>query len=273
MFKRLLFLLSVIALLLPLGVRAQGMGDDDFGLWYELGVEKNLPKKFSLGLDGEVRTQNNTTSLDRMNLGINVGYKLNKYVKFDVAYVVLGYYNPEKCTDKYNTEGVYKGYNKDNSNWQLRHRMNLEATGSFKPCRWLRISLRERYQLTHSCQSVCDEDHYRYVTDSETGEKVLRLKETERDTSFASNDHTLRSRLKFEFDKKRCKWSPYVSVEFHDDLQNGFHLDKLRTCVGCGYKINKHHSVGLGYVLTHKFDVDEPTTRMHAVSMSYKYDF
>ena len=114
------------------------------------------------------------------------------------------------------------------------------------------------------------------ITDGNTGETIYELRDgypiEELDGKQSVNTHILRSRLKIEIDKKHLKWSPFVSVEFHNNLQSNFHLDKLRTSVGTDYSIHKHHKVGLSYILTHKFE-DEGTSRMHAINASYKFNF
>ena len=262
------FLLAAVALLLPSNVMAEG--DDDFGMWFELGAEKALPKNFSVSLEGEVRTQNNTCNLDRLNIGIGLNYKLNKYVKFGTSYIFLGSYSPEKRKEHYKKEDpdVWNGYNVNEAYWTPRHRVNVDVTGGYKIAGWVKISVRERYQYTYGYEEEYNQYEYRYKSGNlRPGYPITETKTKEEERS-----HILRSRLKVEMARKGIKWNPFVSVEFHNNLSNGMNMDKLRTSVGTEYKFNKKHSVGLAYVLTHKFKETE-TNRMHAVCASYNFDF
>lgn len=261
------FLLAAVALLLPSNVMAEG--DDDFGMWFELGAEKALPKNFSVSLEGEVRTQNNTCNLDRLNIGIGLNYKLNKYVKFGTSYIFLGSYSPEKRKEHYNDNGKWNGYNLDEAYWTPRHRVNVDVTGGYKIAGWVKVSVRERYQYTYGYEESYTQYKYRY---NSSGNLKPGYPISETDYSEEESRHILRSRLKIEMARKGIKWNPFVSVEFHNNLSNGMNMDKLRTSVGTEYKFNKKHSVGLAYVLTHKFKETE-TNRMHAVCASYNFDF
>ena len=63
--------LICIAVCLAAMTLAANAQDSDFGMWYELGAEKKLSQKWSLGLEGEFRTRNNTKTADRWSAGIN----------------------------------------------------------------------------------------------------------------------------------------------------------------------------------------------------------
>ncbi|MBO4661205.1 MAG: DUF2490 domain-containing protein [Bacteroidaceae bacterium] len=253
------FLLAAVALLLPSNVMAEG--DDDFGMWFELGAEKALPKNFSVSLEGGLRTQDNAYNLDRLHIGVGLNYKLNKYLKFGTSYMFMGSYSPEKKKERNN------GYNLDEAYMTPRHRVNVEVTGGYKIAGWVKVSVRERYQYTYGYEESYTQHKYRFKS---TGE--LKSYTTEIDKKEEENSHVLRSRLKIEMARKGINWNPFVSVEFHNNLSNGMNMDKLRTCIGTEYKFNKKHSVGLAYVLTHKFKETE-TNRMHAVCASLNFGF
>ena len=79
--KRRLFIL--FAFLLPLTshlspLRAQG---DDFGLDFTLEAQKKLSKLFSLSLEGEMRTRDNTGKTDRWSIGLGLDWKATKWLK------------------------------------------------------------------------------------------------------------------------------------------------------------------------------------------------
>jgi len=278
--------------LLFLPATAWAGDEDDFGTWLELGVEKALPYNLEVGIDGELRTQDNSKRVDRWNIGPSVGYRVNKYLKFNVGYQFLNAYSPSKRKEHYRTndDGSYKldadgnpiwnGYKQTTSYWTPKHRFMAEGTFSYKFWKCLRVSLRERYQFTQSCETSTATEKHRYELQMDgnghftpdLSEEKDGYPETEQETIEGESRQLLRSRLKLEYDKKRCDWKPFVSVELHNNLVTDLHLDKLRTCLGTSYKINKHNNISLGYVLT--FDLTEqPTERMHAVSLGYSYDF
>ena len=72
--KRLICIMGAV-LGLTLMAHAQG---DDFGMWYEIGAEKKLSSKWSMGLEGEFRTRNNTKTADRWSAGLSGEYKISK---------------------------------------------------------------------------------------------------------------------------------------------------------------------------------------------------
>lgn len=296
--------LTMAVALLCLTTKAWCQNQDDFGLWFESTVEKNLPYNLSVGITGEVRTQNNTSNIDRLTAGFSLGYKVNKYFKVGVSYNLMGMYNPNSRKEHFKTRDdgsqkldskgnpIWNGYKTTPSYWTPRHRLNIEATAGVKVGKWVRLSLRERYQFTRKASKTIDETKYRYDIDEsidpETGEPIFinyGLKDgypiVEPDTKGGTSDHLLRSRFKAELDKKKLKWSPFVSVEFHNNLTSDYndgnrrpvlYLKKIRSTFGTGYKFNKHHSISAAYVLTCNRDADYHK-RIHAISLGYEYDF
>lgn len=254
---------------------------DDFGTWLELGVQKSLPHNLSIGLEGELRTDNNSSQIDRLSMGIAMGYKVNKYFKLGASYNLMGSYSAEKRKEHYKNDieddEHWNGYKIVDSYWTPKHRLNLEATATIKLWKWLRISARERYQYTHASSVDFDESKYRFtkIIDA-AGQTSYELRdgypEIEQNSKLASDAQYIRSRIKLEVDKKRLAWSPFVSVEFHNSIDRSFHLHKLRTSLGTEYAISKQHTLGVAYILTNEFD-ESPNERMHAISASYKFDF
>ena len=49
---------------------------DDFGLDFSLEVQKKIDKKWSVSLEGELRTRNNAQTNDRWSVGLGVDYKV-----------------------------------------------------------------------------------------------------------------------------------------------------------------------------------------------------
>ncbi|MCR4920366.1 MAG: DUF2490 domain-containing protein [Bacteroidaceae bacterium] len=278
--------IQILALmaLLPLLAHAE----DRYATWGEISIEKSLglTKRWSIGATTEMRAEER----DRWSIGADIGYKPIKYLKLGASYYFLYRHRPENRREHYRGDVVsddnWNGYNLREAFWSPRHRANFEATGTVKLWKWLRISLRERYQFTHRMQSTAEDAKYRYtkMIDSATGTTTYTLRngypETETDTIATENDHILRSRLKLAVDKKGLAFGPFVSAELHNSLNSGqdFNLEKVRTAIGTEYKINKHNEISLAYVLTFQIHDDEAPyarlhDRLHALNISYSYKF
>ena len=167
---------------------ADDAGQTTGAVWTEIGATKVLPYDLSLGFDAGFRHNASTNEADRVDVGISLGWKPGKHWKFGVGYTLLMKFYPtetahkseqeleykyRKTGDSENTDFAsfmgeptytaddgtiyrYRGYNdaqKDftrvtGSYWRPKHRLSLDAAYSYKLWKMLRISLRERYQLT-----------------------------------------------------------------------------------------------------------------------------
>lgn len=282
---------SILALSLLFAASLMAQENDEVGIWTELGIEKAITKKWDVGMDLEYRAQDRS----RFSAGLSTSYKPFKFIKLGIGYNFLYSYRPDKYKDKsegeVGSEEWTTGYNLTPEYWFPRHRFNVEATGSIKLWNWLKVSLRERYQLTHSKARSVDKLKHRV-----TYEKMLDFDEdwneitwyeetptdkTETEIKPAFTDQVLRSRIKLEFDKKRNPFSPFVSAEFHNSVSKGDHmlLQKIRAAVGSSYKFRKHNEVSLSYVITFDmYDIEDNEVvrqhdRMHAINIGYKYSF
>ena len=72
--------------LLPSSAVAQS---DDFGLDFSLEAQKKINKQWSIGLEGELRTRDNTKTVDRWSVGLGVDYKVLKWLKASAGYNLL----------------------------------------------------------------------------------------------------------------------------------------------------------------------------------------
>ncbi|MBQ0019039.1 MAG: DUF2490 domain-containing protein [Bacteroidales bacterium] len=263
-------LLLTLFAALPFTAWAGNDGDnDDFGAWMELSAKKDLPHDLSVGVEGELRMHDNSSTVDRWSLGANLGYKVNKYLKVGVGYQILDDYTSDKISKEERdvTTGELMAYRYTPSYWTPRHRFYTEAVGSIKLWKWLRISVRERYQFTHKTEKTITG---RYDTEAPDWERdPVKDKFNE-----CKSRQVLRSRIKLQLDKKHLDWSPFVAVEFHNNVAVGEYMsfDKLRTSVGTEYKINKQNDVSLSYVMTLDRTA-HPYQTMHAICASYSYDF
>ena len=283
--------------------------NDEVGIWSEIGVEKAITKQWDVGLDMEYRAQNRA----RFSAGLSTSYKPWKWLKLGIGYNFLYSQRPDKYKEKNNKEedpdNYSIGYNHTPEYWFPRHRFSAELTGSIKLWKWLKISLRERYQLTYCKARSVDKLKVRqayttkvdfvypegnpddpwdpinwaeptpvYTYDVPDGNPT---EEWESELKPSYTDQVLRSRLKLEFDKKRNPFSPFISAEFHNSLSKGDNmlLQKIRTAAGLTYKFRKHNEITFAYLLT--FDIYDTednevvrlNDRMHAINIGYKYSF
>lgn len=254
-------LISLLLLFLPVCMWA---GDnDDFGTWLELGAKKSLPRNWSVGLESELRTVDNSSMVDRVSVGANLDYRVHKYLKLSAGYAILFDYNTENAGKKWLTPKY----------WAHRNRFFVDANSSVKLWKWLRVSGRLRYQFTHRAAQHIERYECEGM-DANTGQYVYDMDEANIKLKDCESRQVLRSRVKFEVDKKHLDWSPFVAVEFHNNVAVGEHMnfDKLRTSVGTSYKIDKRNDVSLSYVMT--LDrTSHPYQALHALSVGYSYDF
>lgn len=268
-------LFAFLVVVLPFASAKAG-DDDDFGAWLELGATKNLPRNWSVGLQSELRTKDNSHVVDRWSVGGSVGYKAHKYLKLGVGYSFMYDYHTDKTTkEKYDSDGELESYRITPHYWSPRHRFSVEASSGIKLWKWLRVSGKVKYQFTHTPSLVVNRTDVEVYEQMTPEGLVVERDETPNPKSYdCESRQVLRSRVKFEVDKKRLAWSPFVAVEFHNNVALGEHMsfDKLRTSIGTGYKINKRNDVSLAYVLT----VDRrehPYDQMHAICASYSFEF
>lgn len=265
-----------MTLLLPLAAGStQAKDNDDFGVWTEIGVGKRLTQTLDLGFEGEIRTGDNSTDIDRLSAGIKLTYKPLKFLKLGVGYSFYGDYSAEKTgKETFNGDGVLVGYRHTPSYWTPNHRFYVEGVLTKKYWKWLRVSLRERYQYTRDAETTVDRTDYSRdeYFDGENFTFGDWTPSANRKVNPAENQQRLRSRVKLEYDKKGVKWSPYVSVELYNGIDSKMHLHKVRTGVGSEYKINKQHKVGLAYLYTCHL-LNDPNKHKHALNVSYGFDF
>lgn len=206
-------------------------------------------------------------------------------------------------TDAAGTSYTYRGKNvseKDytritESFWRPKHRINVDAAYTYRFWKTLRVTLRERYQLslvpaktvsrtrTGTKTTIKYRDPSYSTTDAVTDESTITYdevsepevsdagEETEKEKS-SKTLHTLRSRLTFEIDKKGWRFTPFAYVELFNDLGGGFHTDKVRASVGTEYDVAPQHRLQLGYVFNHEKD-DDGDQNIHAISIGYRFKF
>ena len=263
MMKKLIGLLALG--MLPMVGFAQNADDgDDFGTILSLEGVKKIDKKFSVGLEAEMRTRDDVKTVDRWSGGLSLDYKLMKWLKISAGYTFL-YDNNERIS--YYDEGdgkVKKGIveagspKKRAQYWGVRHRFNVSLTGDYK-FGDLELSLRERWQYTYRPEHTVDQRWSYYDEDWDGEEHVYKGK----------GKSVLRSRLQAEYKIRTFPATPYASVETF----NAWELEKVRYTIGADWKINKQNVVGLFYRYQHVKNDSENEPNRHSIGLSYKVKF
>ena len=250
----------------------------DFGTWLGAEAEKKVGK-FSFELGAGFRAQNNMKSVERWDASFGISYKPFKFLKFAVGYNYIYQYRIEEKRNHYDeyeqayedrpSEIIreYDGYNINKPYWRSKNRFKFDITGDVNIGRF-NISLRERYQFTHMNDVYHSRDKYRL--NGATGE--VYFKETTKELKETRNNNRLRSQLKVEYDIRKCKITPYASIEFFNELDEAFILGKTRVRAGGDIKIDKKNKISVGYVYQDERDSDIGETQ-HALEISYKLKF
>jgi predicted porin len=244
--------LIIILMLLLVGTHQAKAQSDDFGMWYELGAEKKLSNKFSVGAEAEFRTRNNMRTADRFSVGIGAEYKILKQLKASAGYTFLYDNNMEELDLKRDGLTPNKWMP---SYWGTRHRFNVSLTGSIDIKR-LNLSLRERWQYTYRPEA----SGKRYDIDND-----------EWDIKKGKGKNELRSRFQVSYDFPHWKFDPFANIEMFT-AKGG--TQKMRYQVGVDYKIKKIHN----FALTYRFqdvrkDDDDNEANRHLIGISYTYKF
>lgn len=273
---------------LPLCLFAQesdiDSGDDlstNAGMWIEAGVSKKLSRHWTLAAEVELRMDDNPDIVGRFSAGASLHYKPAKWLKLGAGYSWLYGNTPEKTKQHYKTSGKWNGYNVTDAYWSSRQRIMGEMTFSTpRLFRWIRLSLRERYQFTWRGAFDVDRTKYRFNTGQYFIDGVpvdyceLRDGYPEQDKNhkeYTSNQH-LRSRVKIEMDRKRIKYYPYVSYELYNDLEDNLRIAKMRLAVGLSHEINRHNEIGCAYLFCTDRE-SEGNKYTHIIAASYNYKF
>lgn len=255
------FFYTLAFVVLPLASWAQG---DDFGTILSVEADKKINKKFSVGLEAEMRTRDDVKTVDRWSGGIQASYKVFSWLKASAGYTLL-YDNNERISYYDEDDGkVKKGIvmvgdpKKCAQYWGVRHRFNVSLTGSYK-MGGLELSLRERWQYTFRPEYTVSQRWSFYDEDYDDEEHTYRGK----------GKNLLRSKLEGEYKISNFPVTPYASVE----LFNAWELEKVRYTVGGDYKINKKNTVGLFYRYQHVHNDSDNEPNRHVIGLSYKVKF
>lgn len=178
--------------------------DNMGAIWMEAGATKALPYNLSVDLGVGYRTIDWFDDSYRSDVGVGLNWKASKHWKLGAGYTLLMKKSPSETSYKYETETEYKyvnptdatdeveltefqgrnypsdatptykydGYNiktkndtrVDESFWRQKHRVYVDATYTTKFCKFLRITIKERYQMTYVPKTTISRTRYREKT-------------------------------------------------------------------------------------------------------------
>lgn len=237
---------EVLGLLLALSLPVSAQ-QGDFGLGATASVEYKLARGLKVEAEAEVRSQNTLRDPERWAVAFGMSYKLPWSLKADAGYSLIYRYHPEALSSKGNLITDY---------WAPRHRWYLGLTEQRDWGRW-RVSLRERYQLTHSPLQYVP----RYRPDGQRLTDAVRA---------GDQEHLLRSRLQATYNIRHCSFDPTISIEMLNDLQHGG-IDQMRYTFGIDYHQNKHTTWTLQLRYKDRDDADEADGFL--LGLGYNYTF
>lgn len=217
-------------------------------LWTSATMDFNVTKNLDGYIEGEYRTGDGLSGTERWTAGLGLDYKLCPYLKIGASYKFIDRHTDSRTTKKGNIVDSY---------WQPRHRFSLDATGSYKFGR-LKLSLRERYQFTHQTEQTVAK--YDGDDGSRKSDEVIEAKDRQ----------VLRSRLKAEYNIRKCAFTPFASAEIYNSLTDGFATEKTRLTIGTDIAIAKKHTLTVFYRYVDSHDDDDAS--LHVIGVGYKFD-
>lgn len=272
--RRGLIALAAVAMFSP----AAAQSGDDFGIWTDISAEKKLNKQLSVEGGVGFRAENDLASFTRWDVSLGLGYKPIKGLKFSAGYVYMYDRSLQEVKERYNSRGEINGYNVDHGYWRSKHRGWFDVTGKVGFGRFS-VSLRERYQYTHTMATETMRDKYRNPKQPgfngpshEMGGMEFMTFRQEMDQKGHKNAHYLRSRLLVNYNVRGVPLEPFVSYELSNSLTDGFSLDKRRFSVGADYKIKKKYKISLAYLYQNGAD-DDSADDIHVIDLGFKVEF
>lgn len=156
--------------------------ESDVQLRVGAGLEIPIGRKWEFAWNEQMRLHNNMANFDKVVSSVGFGYKPWKFLKFEAQY---GFINER--TSKTDNDTGFK-----TTDWQIRHRLNFDATGSVRLGN-VKLSLRERVRVQFRGDSVNKYEH-------------------------VNPEITLRSRLKGALNLRNDRWEPYAFAEVYTTL-------------------------------------------------------
>jgi len=247
---------SIIIISLLLLFMAPAEAQDDFGVWSEVNVEKKINSRWDIGASAELRMRDDASEVDRWSAGIDVSYKVAKWLKASAGYSFLN-------------DNIYKVSTKQKvaDYYGQRHRFNVSLTGSQDFGR-LSISLRERWQYTFRPEKSV----WRYYAAGHTfaGQNADFNDDgdPEKHTFDSKAKNVWRNRLQLKY-KLTKQWRPYVNAETYVAKS----WEKTRYSLGTEFRLNKQHSFDVKYMFQDIRNNDDDEADSHIIGIGYTYKF
>jgi len=227
-------ILSVALFLMSISAGAQEVVDggavSDFRTRISVGMDKKIVKGLHVSVSEQVRFKDNVSTFDRSKTDVGISYKVCPYFKFGADY---SYMYVKRSADS-------------DPNHESRHRADFFLTGLYKLGPW-HFSLREMFLSTWNMRPSFN-----------TFQKPNPALD-------------LRSRFKFSYAFYDKPLEPYISCEVRNTLNavdytslsttgatmsenvkyNKVYVDKIRTCVGLEWSINKRNSMDFYLMYDH----------------------
>ena len=294
----LITILCVVALSVP------SIGQTNWGLRTDVGVEKKIAKGFDAELEAQYRQTDNFRSTDRWSVGASLSKRVyrnkakNFNVKAGIGYKYIRVYNDWKAKykgDSIVSDGMEPQYYINNqmsfslydSYKNSRHRIYGSLQGSLELDRF-KVSLREMLQYTYIGSASYQVTKYRVGSDYKaedkwdpdedwTNKQYTKIGSSDYyykngiKNKAASHNYVLRSRINMAYDIPHWKYDPFVSFELFNGLDDGFKVEKTRLTTGFDFSFKKKHNFEVAYMWQNQHDDDEPAGSF--ICLGYKYEF
>lgn len=258
---------AAIILIMPFASYAQNKSND-FGIDLSIDAEKRIAQNLDFGIEIGMRTQENTTRMERADIGASLTYRFLHSKTFDMkvhgGFEYIWCNNLGHSDEHYNKNGDLNGQNVYSHYWRGRHRTSLGVSATYKPNKRWQFTLKETVQYNHFTQDSVERAKFRYNDDDE-----LYLKETDHKAIDAKDRFVLRSKVTAEYNIKGVPLNPFASIDYGRGLN--YNANKWKFSVGCDWKINRHNHLSLFYRFQTENDDDEPNG--HIIGMNYKVKF
>ena len=254
--------------------------DDDFGVDFSLGAEKELLPDLEISVEGNLRTQENSQRIERYVLGAELSYKFFNTKKFDMkvsgGYEYMWNQKMEETKYKETVEAIdwddpnlgtilIDEYNVNERYWRNRHRTSLGLSASYSPNKRWSFQLKETVQYNHYCrEDSINQLEYRYDEDDDV-DGFYKIK-NDRKSVDPKDRFVLRSKFTVEYNVKGIPLNPFASIDYGCGLN--YTANKWKYSVGADYTINKKHKLTLYYRFQTEDDDDEPNG--HMLGLGYK---
>jgi len=261
---RTIFQVVILLAIVSTPAAAQGTTSEletDMGGRASAELDYKIKKGFHINTQLQLRTKDDFSSIGRYQATVGGDYKINSFLKAGLGY-------------------VYMSVKNSSDEWNPRHRVYLDLSGTLKSGDW-RFSLKETLQLTHRSG----------VNVYQTTPNALSLKSRIKAEykGFASLDPYLFIEARTALNDPSCtaNWDGSAYSDYSFNGYNDAYFNRLRGAIGMDYKIDTHNSLDLTLMLDYCHDKEIDTnssgtklksltyerTLMPQISIGYKYSF